>query len=417
MNFAGKNVPSLAEAGVEQGELFEQLAFLRSADNDWHRGRSALHVYWAGDDVQHVAERAYAMFMNSNALAPRAFPSLKHMEEQLISMSLPLWNAPITGAAALTSGGTESIILGMQAIRHWSRETRPHLACPVVLAPRSAHPAYEKAAALLDMEVRRLPLGGDYRIKPGTVADALSGETVALVGSAPCLPFGTMDPIDELGDLALAEDLWLHVDACLGGYLAPFVRELGHQVPAWDFSIPGVRSISADLHKYGYAPKGISMIAYRDAEDLGRNRFVFDDWPKGAYRTNSMAGTRSGGTIAAAWAVMTYLGKAGYRDRAARIMAIRSRIEAGLANLGGVTMLGPQPLGILAFSLPGCASIVHEDALAGLGWYTSRISHPPGLHMTVTPVHEQAVDAFLADLARLMSAPARAALPVAISTY
>lgn len=419
MNFAGKNLPSLMAAGMEQDALFDRLAEMRAADNDWRGGRSALHVYWAGDDVQQVAARAYAMFMNGNALAPRAFPSLKRMEEQLISMSLPLWNAPFTADAALTSGGTESIILAMQAIRHWSRERRPSLARPVVLAASSAHPAYEKAAALLDMEVRRLPLDRDYRLDLQAVADALSGEAdvVALVASAPCLPFGTIDPIAELGALALEHDLWLHVDACLGGYLAPFVRQLGHPVPPWDFGVPGVRSLSADLHKYGYAPKGISLIAYRDADDLARNRFSFDAWPKGAYETAGLAGTRSGGTIAAAWAVMTYLGADGYCERAAQVMRIRKRLEEGFELLGNLTILGPQPLGIIAFATPGRASIVHDDELASLGWYTSRIAQPAGLHMTITPVHGQAVDQLLADLGSLMAAPMPCARPIAISTY
>jgi glutamate/tyrosine decarboxylase-like PLP-dependent enzyme len=375
---------------------------VREGDADWRNGRTSLHVYWAGDDVQEVALRAYGMFMNGNPLAPGAFPSLRWFEDELIAASLPLWGAPAGAAAAVTSGGTESILLAMQAIRGWARQRRPTPDHPTVLLPSSAHPAYDKAADLLDLRVKRIPVAADYRLDPAAARAALDGDVVALVGSAPCLPFGTIDPIAELGELALEADLWLHVDACLGGYLAPFVRRLGHPVPSFDFSTPGVRSLSADLHKYGYAPKGVSMIAYRDAVDLARQGFRFSDWPKGRYETLTVAGTRSGGAIAAAWAVMNYLGEAGYMERAAQVFRARAELEAGLARLGGFEFFGRQPLGVSAFGRPGADMLAVSHRLSQYGWYVSRIARPPGLHMTITPAHTLSMAAYVEDLGRAL---------------
>ncbi|WP_300035372.1 aminotransferase class V-fold PLP-dependent enzyme [uncultured Roseobacter sp.] len=397
--------------------MFRRLQDLQSSDADWRAGRSALHVYWAGEDVQRISAQAYTMFQQSNALAPRAFPGLQQMEQEIIAMSLPLWQAPVGAGAAVTSGGTESIILAMQAIRHRAREQRPALARPVVLAGRSAHPAWEKAAGLLGMHIHRVPLGSDFCMDPGAVAGAVTGDVAGIVGSAPSLPFGTVDPIPALGALAQKYDLWLHVDACLGGYLAPFVRAQGHAVPEYDLSVPGVRSLSADLHKYGYAPKGNALIAYRDAEDLARNRFYFDNWPKGGYETRTLAGTRSGGALAAAWAVMTNLGEKGYKERAGQIMQTRARIEAGLRDIGGFELMGKQPLGVLSFMSPGRDAFISEDRLGRLGWYTSRTAHPVGLQMTLTPIHARSTDRFLEDLERVVHAQADSSKEVAISTY
>ena len=408
---------ALSGGGVPQDELFREMEGLRAADADWRNGRSALHVYWAGEDVQDVSARAFAMFQQTNALAPRAFPSLARMKEDILNMSLPLWRAPPGASGVITTGGTESIILAMQAMRHLAAEMRPGLRHPVVLAARSAHPAWEKAAGLLGMRVIRVALDATWRADPGAMADAITSDVVGLVASAPSLPFGTTDPVREIGQLALRHDLWLHVDACLGGYLAPFVRDLGLPVPEYDFSVPGVRSLSADLHKYGYAPKGNSLLAYRDRKDLARNRFYFGAWPKGGYETATLTGTRSGGTLAAAWAVMRYLGAEGYSRRAAVIMRTRAEIETGLRQMGGAALLGPQHLGVLSFAMTDGDACIREDRLGALGWYTSRIADPVGLQMTLTPVHEGIAGHLIRDLCHAMRSGGAAKPALEISTY
>lgn len=406
---------AMPATGTDAETLLQHMADLQAGDTDWRSGRSGLHVYWAGDDVADVALRAYGMFAQSNALAPRAFPSLGLMQDQIIAMSLPLWHAPRDAGGLMTSGGTESIILMMQALRDWATLARP--GATVVLAGASAHPAYEKAAALLGLTVRRMALGPDYRIDLDVLTDAIDDQVAGLVGSAPCLPFGTIDPIDGLGQLALQHDIWLHVDACLGGYFAPFVERNGGAVPPFDFRVPGVRSLSSDLHKYGYAPKGNALLAYRDGADVRRNLFAFADWPKGRYETQTLAGTRAGGGVAATWAVMRYLGVAGYCDRATQVMQTRARLTAGLDALGRFDRLGSQHLGVLSFACSDCPDLVTVDKLALHGWYTSRIANPVGLHMTLTPVHAAGVDTFLSDLATAMAAPTSAATPVDFLTY
>ena len=239
--------------------LRERMISFREADVDWQRGRSSLHVYHAGDDVLEVARNAYVMFMTENALAPAAFPSLAHMESEIIDAALALFQAPRDARGNVTSGGTESIFLAVKAARDWNAARRAQRRNPgEILLPSTAHPAFDKAAHYLGLLPIRVATGANFRADVEAMAAKISERTLMIVGSAPSLPFGLFDPIDRLGDLAREHGLWLHVDACIGGYLTPFVRKLGHPAPAFDFSVPGVRSLSADLHKYGYAAKGAS---------------------------------------------------------------------------------------------------------------------------------------------------------------
>jgi glutamate/tyrosine decarboxylase-like PLP-dependent enzyme len=224
------------------------------------------------------------------------------------------------------------------------------------------------------------------------MAGAADAATMMLVGSAPCFPYGLIDPIEALSDLAAKRDLWLHVDACVGGYLAPFVRMNGAALPAFDFELPGVRSMSADLHKYGYAAKGASTVFFRSAELQGFMVFDFRDWPAGRMVTPTLAGTRPGGAIAAAWAVMNVLGVAGYRKLQAKVTDARARIQAGV-EAQGFRVLGDPQLGLIAFT--------RDDAWAKLrerGWFTSVTTEPRGLHLMLSPAHAEVAETYLADL-------------------
>lgn len=403
MNLGNGHREGLRPVGLSASEVQERLNSLRAEDTDWRNGRSALHVYWAGDDVEEIALCAYASFVNSNPLAPSAFPSSQWFENEILGASLPLWNAPLGAGAILTSGGTESILLAMQAMRQWAREKSRAVDRPAIVVPLSAHPAYEKAATLLDLVVRRVRLNDNFQVDLDHMGSLIDDEVIGIVGSAPCLPFGTIDPIEQMGVIAQERDLWFHVDACLGGYLAPFLRKAGFPVPPFDFAIAGVRSLSADLHKYGYAPKGVSVLAYRDQDDRNRHLFRFSDWPKGGYETRTLYGTRSGGLIAAAWAVMNYLGEAGYVARAEAIMAARRRLELGLADLGRFKLFGTQPLGTISFACADQDLLNASVVLESMGWYPSRIANPSGLHMTITPVHATAIEDYLRDLRAAMA--------------
>ncbi len=265
-----------------------------------------------------------------------------------------------------------------------------------LVLPWSAHPAFDKACLVMEIEVRRTPLK-DYLADPVAMEAAVDAATIMIVGSAPCFPYGLIDPIGALGELAQRRDLWLHVDACVGGYIAPFVRMNGGEVPPFDFEVPGVRSMSADLHKYGYCAKGASTVFFR-SEDLKKHMiFEVGDWPAGRMTTPTLAGTRPGGAIAAAWAVMQTLGVAGYRAKHGQVTQAREQIEAGV-QARGFTVIGRPRLGILAFTREDVDCMAILGKLYERGWVTSATSQPRGLHLMLSPVHLTVVDRYLADL-------------------
>jgi glutamate/tyrosine decarboxylase-like PLP-dependent enzyme len=231
------------------------------------------------------------------------------------------------------------------------------------------------------------------------MAAAVGASTMMVVGSAPCFPFGVIDPIEALSALALERDVWLHVDACVGGYLAPFVRMNGANLPPFDFALAGVKSMSADLHKYGYAAKGASTVFYRSDELRDHQLFEFGDWPTGEMATPTLAGTRPGGAIAAAWAVMHYLGRAGYCDKARIVTETRVAYERGLEGLGGFRVWGRPALGILGFGSDEFDIFAVAEGMRDRGWMSANLRDPKGMHLMLSPGHANAVEAYIADLA------------------
>jgi glutamate/tyrosine decarboxylase-like PLP-dependent enzyme len=224
-----------------------------------------------------------------------------------------------------------------------------------------------------------------------------------IVGSAPNFPYGLIDPIDELAYLAASRDLWLHVDACVGGYLAPFVRMNGAEIAPFDFALPAVRSMSADLHKYGYCAKGASTVLFRSEELQKFMVFDFKDWPGGRMVTPTLAGTRPGGAISAAWAVMNFLGVEGYRAKQGQVTAAREAIEAGVQALG-FQVLGAPQLGLIAFTHPQADAMAIWAKLRERGWFTSVTTEPRGLHLMLSPIHAEVSPTYLADLAWALEA-------------
>ena len=378
-------------------------------DARWWDLRTAVFVFHAGDDVLEVAKSAYAMYQSENGLgAGSAFPSLARMEADVVSIGLDLLNAPDGACGDMTSGGSESIFLALKACRDQARANGTDTRNMHVLMPRSAHPAFDKAAAYLDLEVLRVPVGPDYRADVAAMATAASENTLMIVGSAPCFPYGVIDPIEELGELAVAREVWLHVDACVGGYFIPFARMNGVDLPPFDFSVPGVRSISADLHKYGYAAKGASTLFHRCEEQREFQVFSCDTWPVGTMTTPTAAGTRPGGAIASAWAVLHYLGEDGYREKAGRVVRTRERLEAAIAATGELRVVGSPKLGLIAYASDGLDIHAVGDHLSGQGWFSPRLDEPPAIHLMLSPEHDRVIDQYIADMrAALRFAPAR----------
>ncbi len=387
----------LPKTGVAPAKLFKLLADARRADAQWKRGRTWSLVYHAGEKHTQRLLDVYKMFFAENALSPAAFPSLGHLEREVVSICANLLGGGDKAAGTMTSGGTESILLAVKAHRDRFRSRNPKIRRPQIIIPASGHPAFYKAAHYFDLEPVTIPLNKDFRLEPSEVARAVSKKTALLVASAPSYPYGMVDPIAALGKIAKQKRIGLHVDACLGGAFLPFMRKLGHKVLPFDFSVPGVTSISADLHKYGFAPKGASVILYRDAALRRFQFFAQPDWLGGAYASPAMLGTRSGGVIAASWAGLMLLGESGYLDLVKKTLRLRDKLFAGIKS-AGFEIIGKPDMGVFCFSSRKLDIFSVATALEKKGWRIDRQKTPPSIHMIVTVNHEQSVGEFIHDL-------------------
>jgi glutamate/tyrosine decarboxylase-like PLP-dependent enzyme len=344
-----------------------------------------------------VLQAASAHVLRENALSPAAFPSLREMQRDVIAISTDLLHGAEDVGGTMTSGGTESIVMAVKAARDKMRAERG-IERGRIVVPRTAHPAFAKAAHYLDLEFAQMPLGEDLRTHASDLDAMLTGNTVLAAGSAPAYPFGMIDPIPELAAIAAERGIPFHVDACLGGFLLPFLERLGQTVAPWDFRVPGVTSISADLHKYGYAIKGASVVLHRPKTNLRYQVFQFSDWPGGTYGTQAFQGTKPAPPIAASWAVLHYLGEEGYLRLARQTMAATQRLLAGIEALDGVLVWGEPEMSVFALGSREHDIFAVGDILDERGWHCDRQEGPPALHLMVSPRHELVIDEFLADL-------------------
>jgi len=387
------------ERGMNWRQIEETLNSYRKNDVDWKRGRVPLYVFYADDEISEIAKKSYMMFFSENSLGYRALPSVAKLESEVMSMVAQILNGDSGVVGNFTSGGTESIFMAVKTARDWARNHRLEITVPELVLPRTAHPAFNKAAHYLSMKVKRVRESSNFRADISAMEEAISDNTIMIAGSAPTFPHGVIDPIDEMGKLASKRDLWFHVDACVGGFLAPFVRKLGYPVPDFDFSIPAVTSISADLHKYGFAAKPSSTILYRNEDYHQYQSFSFDEWPHASYKTQTFQGTRPSGSVASAWAVMKYLGESGYLKIAEKIMNIRKALLNGIKAIPGLRIWGDPDLSIISFGSDVINIHAVGDVMAMKGWFVARNVEPPALTHMLMPVHEVMIDDYLRDLA------------------
>lgn len=387
----------MPETGTDWDKLKADMKARGSNDVKWRDGKTAVYVFNAGPDVERVQKEAYVLYMSENGLGPMAFPSLRQMEDDVVAMALSLLHGPEGSVGNITSGGTDSITMAVKTARDFARHVKGVKGQLNIVLPYSAHPAFDKAAMVMEIETRRIAVTPEYLADVDAMSAAVDEHTIMIVGSAPTFPYGLIDPIEKLGALAEAKGLWLHVDACVGGYIAPFVRMNGGDVPPFDFEVAGVSSMSADLHKYGYCAKGASTVLFRT--DALRQHMIFDtkDWPGGRMVTPTLAGTRPGGAISAAWAVMNFLGVEGYRAKHKQVTDAREKIEAGAKALG-FRILGKPQLGIMAFTHDEMDCMAVWGKLFERGWFTGVTTEPPSLHLMLSPFHLQVADTYLADL-------------------
>lgn len=391
---------SLPLTGLPRDEVLNRLRAMSAEDFSWQDGRLSAYAFAAGQEAEDIARDAFFEHFSLNALgARRAFPGLRRMEADVIAIGLDLLRAPPGATGFMTTGGTESILAAVKASRN---AARARLGKPGhrgnIVVPGTAHPAFTKAADLMDLELRRVAVGADCRSDTQAMAAALDADTIMLAGSAPCFPYGVIDHLDALSELALERDVWLHVDACVGGYIAPFARMLGHSIPAFDLALPGVRSLSADLHKFGYCPKPASTVFYRRPEDARHQCFEYEDWPSGRYLTDTVVGTRPGAAVAAAWAMLHAMGREGYLDSTRRLLDLAARYRRQYAALG-LRIVGEPHLSLLAITADDVDLHQVGECLKGRGWLPGMLREPRGLHHMLSLLHEGAIAPYFRDLA------------------
>jgi sphinganine-1-phosphate aldolase len=384
-------------------EVLDDLAAKRARDVRWRDGRVFAMVFDGGPSVHEVAERASALYLHENALNTHAFPSLGDIQAEVVSWTSALLHGGDSAAGFMTSGGTESILCAVLAARKRAEAER-NTTTPNMVLPISAHAAFHKAADMFGIEVQLAPVLSDFTADTEAMAALVTPDTVLVVGSAPQYPQGVIDPIPAIAALAADVGASCHVDACMGGFVLPFAELNGMEMPPWDFRVPGVTTISADIHKLGYAPKGASVILHRTKELRRYQTFTFDGWLGGLYATPNLQGSRSGAPMAAAWAVMQHLGVDGYRALTATTLAAADRMRHTITAIDGMQVLGDSRFHLLAMAADPASSqpvdpFALGDALARRGWYHGRQYPPPSLHATVSAGTAAVIDQYLVDLA------------------
>lgn len=387
--------------GVQQEQVFDELESFRSNDVRWRDGRCFTLAYSAGPDVLAVAEEAYRRFSGENALNTSAFPSLRKMQQDVVDTVAGWCHGDEQTAGFMTSGGTESLVLVVRAAVERSKREGRAIITPNMVLPTSAHAALEKGAHYFGVESRRIPVSSDWRADVDAMARAIDHNTILIVGSAPQYPQGVIDPIEEISALAERHDVNFHVDACMGGVTLPYLERLGLNIPIWDFRVPGVTSISVDLHKYGYTSKGAGVLLHRNKTLRQDQTFITDNWLGGMYGSSGILGTKSGGPIASAWAVMRYLGDDGYMRVTDSARQSATRIADHIQRHPGLVLRAYPDSTLLSFGMRDEKRhdvFALADALIEKDWYLDRQGPPASIHLTVNAIHASRVVEFLTDL-------------------
>jgi glutamate/tyrosine decarboxylase-like PLP-dependent enzyme len=395
--------------GRDRDGIIKELSVMAAEENaKWKNGRVSGTFYHAGDEHREFLNKVFALFSHENTIQFDLCPSMFKMESEIISMTAKMLNADAVSdrnpkdqvCGTVTSGGTESILMAMKAYRDWARKDKG-IRTPEVIMPHTAHPAFDKADQYFGIKMVHIPVSApDFRVDPAAVEERINANTAAIVGSAGNYPYGLIDPLGQLSDMALKHNIGLHVDGCLGGFILPWIEKLGYDIPPFDFRLPGVTSMSADTHKYGFALKGTSVVLYRNNTLRRHQYFNVPDWPGGLYASPTAAGSRSGGLTAATWASMIYLGQEGYLDAVRAIMAVADKIKQGIEGIPELTLNG-EPTFLISFRSEAVDVFLINDFMKTKGWRFNVLQLPPALHFCVTMPQTMVPDVaeqFLEDL-------------------
>lgn len=383
---------AIPTVGRSRAEVLAEMQDLRAREQErWQAGYASGSVYHGDQGHIDFLNQIYALNSQVNQLHTDIWPSAAKFEAEIVAMTARMLGADRTEApfgtpegicGSVSSGGSESILLAMKTYRDWARDRRG-ITAPEIVVPVSAHAAFHKASEYFGIELKLVPLDDDYRADLNAVEAAITPHTIALVASAVNFPYGTIDPIAELGELAERHGVGLHVDGCLGGYFLPWVERLGRPVPPFDFRVRGVTSMSCDTHKYGYAPKGTSVVLYRGQELRSYQYFTTSDWPGGLYHSPTFSGSRPGGLSAACWAALVTMGENGYLESTRQILRAVDTMLAGVRGIPELFVFG-QPIGVFAFGSESLNAYQILDQLSERHWALTGLQHPPGIHVSPT---------------------------------
>jgi glutamate/tyrosine decarboxylase-like PLP-dependent enzyme len=390
----------LPETGWSATDVFDSLEVMRARDVRWREGRAFSLAYNAGPDALAVAEEAYRRFSGENALSTDAFPSLKQIQAEVVAMAGVWLGATPNSAGFMTSGGTESILMAVKAARDRLLAER-QIRQPNMVLPTSAHAAFAKAGAYFGVEVRRVAVGPDWRADVAAMRSCVDENTVLIVGSAPQYPQGVVDDIVSIAKIASDAKINCHVDACMGGVTLAYLERLGEKIAPWNLQVPGVSSISVDLHKFGYTSKGASVIMYASKHLRSYQGFVTADWLGGIYGSSGVLGTKSGGSMASAWAVMHFLGDDGYLRLTRQAREATSQLASIISDSPELVLRAEPESTLLCFGAQDPNSLnvfAVADELSKRGWYVDRQTPPDSLHCTVNAIHHDKIDWFAKDL-------------------
>ena len=393
----------LPTKGLAPDTIFDVMESYRHHDAPWRNGRTWGYVYDPGPEVEAVGKKAYAAYLSDNALDPTVFPSLLRFENEVVAIAADHLNGGPDAVGSFTSGGTESIILAVKVARERWRQ-RGLTGRPNIILPVTAHASFQKGAHYLDMDVKLVRVNDEtFAADVDASAEAIDENTALLMGSAPSYAHGVIDPIEAIGQLAVKHDILFHVDACVGGFMLPYLKRLGADIPPFDFTVEGVTSISMDLHKYAYCPKGASTVVYKNAALRELQIFTCSSWSGYTIVNQTIQSSKSGGPVAAAWAVLNHLGDDGYLELArAKHDATKSLIE-GVEKIEGLRVLGKPAMNLIAIAADDADVFQICDEMKDLGWVLQPQlryeSSPESIHLSINPANARWVDDLVKDLA------------------